>query len=104
MTARSFESGSIAAGFLSWSGWVVSNILIAAGLLVVIFAAIGGGSMMGLMLQLQNLADRYVVADLTRQSQFNMIVLVSFAVLFCGAAFFRRHAAPIYRKGHLNER
>jgi hypothetical protein len=87
---RSLDWGAIAAATLRLTGWLVVNVLAAAGAVALILFAIGSFSLPQTMVQLANLADRYVAADAARRGQFNHIVLFGFAAAFVGSAFFRR--------------
>ncbi len=87
---RSMNWGALAAAALRLSGWLAVNVLAAAGAVALVLFAIGSFSLPQTMVQLANLADRYVAADAARQGQFNHIVLFGFAAAFVGSAFFRR--------------
>jgi hypothetical protein len=92
MTARrhSLNWGAITAAGLRLLGWLALNALAAAGIMALATFALGSFSLPLTMVQLANLADRYVVAGAARQSQFDHIVLWAFAALFAGVSFFRR--------------
>jgi hypothetical protein len=63
-------------------GWLALNLLGASGMLAILVLAIGNFRFEGLMLQLANLATRYVAASAARQEQFNLVVAVAFGVAF----------------------
>jgi hypothetical protein len=78
------------AACLRLSGWIAVNALCAMGCIALVFFAIGSFSIAGTMLQLANLATRYVSADPGRRGEFNTIVIVGLALFFVATAFFRR--------------
>lgn len=78
---------------LRLTGWVAVNALVAMGGLIVAAFTLGSFSIAGTMHQLANLSDRYVAADVARQSQFDALLLVTLAIFFTSACFFRRHSA-----------
>ncbi len=82
--------GAIAAAALRLSGWLAVNTLAAAGLVALVFFAIGSFSLPLTMAQLANLADRYVAASSARQEQFDHIVTYGFALALVAVSFFRR--------------
>lgn len=82
--------GAIAAAGLRLSGWLAVNTLAAAGIVALVFFAIGSFSLPLTMAQLANLADRYVAASSARQGQFDHIVAYAFGLAFVAVAFFRR--------------
>lgn len=67
---------------LRLAGWLALNLLAACGMLASLVLAIGNFRFEGLMLQLANLATRYVAASAARQEQFNLVVAVAFGVAF----------------------
>ncbi len=71
-------------------GWLAVTTLASAGTVSVAAFAIGSFSLPQTMLQLANMASRYVAADGSRQDQFNRIVKSAFWVSFLLIAFFRR--------------
>jgi len=87
---HSLNWGAIIAATLRLLGWLAVNALTAAGIMALVTFALGSFSLRLTMVQLANLADRYVVAGAARQSQFDHIVLWGFAALFTGVSFFRR--------------
>ena len=72
-------------------GWVAVTMLASAGIVALAAFAIGSFSLARTMLQLSNLATRYVAADGSRQDQFNRIVEWGFWTSFVLIAFFRRN-------------
>jgi len=85
-----------ARGWLAMSlrlvGWLAVTVLTALGLFVAFALLVGGLSLEGTMLQLDNLASRYVAADAARMAQFDRLVLASAALAFLATAFARRAA------------
>jgi hypothetical protein len=79
-----------AAAALRLTGWVAVTLLVAMGLVAFAFFALGNFTLPGTMLQLDNLASRYVAADAARQAQFNGLLLAAFAGFTAATAFFRR--------------
>jgi len=82
--------------FLAWFylralGFVASTLLLSWGCFVLLFLALGGFSLDGMMAQLANLADRYVHADAARVASFKTIVLVAQALLAAAIIVLRRH-------------
>ena len=77
--------------YLQTMGFVATTLLITWGLLVLLFLAVGGFSVDGLMNQLNNLTSRYVAADPARIASFKTILLVGQLLLAAGVMFFRRH-------------
>ena len=67
---------------LRLTGWLALNLLAASGMLAILVLAIGNFRFEGLMLQLANLATRYVAASAARQEQFNLVVAMAFGVAF----------------------
>jgi hypothetical protein len=79
-----------AAAALRLTGWVAVTLLVALGLVALAVLALGNFTLPGTMLQLDNLASRYVAANAARQAQFNGLLLTAFAGFAVGTAFFRR--------------
>lgn len=75
---------------LRLTGWLAVTLLCALGLLALLFVTLGGFTPSGTMLQLDNLASRYVAADAARQAQFNGFLLTALALFTACIAFFRR--------------
>lgn len=80
---------SMAVG-LRLTGWVAVTLLSSLGLVTLLFVTPGGFTPSGTMLQLDNLASRYVAADAARQAQFNGFLLAALALFTACIAFFRR--------------
>lgn len=75
---------------LRLSGWLATSALATLGIATLFFLVLGGFTLDGLMLQLDNLASRFVAADASRRGQF---AAISFGVMLTGfvlIAFFRR--------------
>lgn len=89
---------------LHLTGFTFTTLLIVWGLFVLFFVAIGGFSFDGMMHQLNNLARRYVAADLARIDSFKITILAAHTLFFAGVAFFRRHllfpARPVRSLDH----
>jgi hypothetical protein len=75
---------------LRLAGWLAVTSLASAGVISLAAFALGSFSLPQTMLQLANLATRYVAADGSRQDQFNRIVEWGFWGSFLTIAFFRR--------------
>ncbi len=75
---------------LRLAGWLAVTGLASAGIVALAAFALGSFSLPQTMLQLSNLAGRYVAADGSRQGQFNRIVEWGFWGSFLTIAFFRR--------------
>ncbi len=75
---------------LRLAGWLAVTSLASAGVVSLAAFALGSFSLPQTMLQLSNLAGRYVAADGSRQGQFNHIVEWGFWGSFLTIAFFRR--------------
>lgn len=78
------------AAALRTAGWVAVTLLAALGLVALFFFTIGNFTISGTMLQLDNLASRYVAADAARQAQFNHLLASGGLIAFCAIGFFRR--------------
>ena len=75
---------------LRLSGWLATSALATLGIATLFFLVLGGFTLDGLMLQLDNLASRFVAADTARRDQF---AAISFGVMLTGfvlIGFFRR--------------
>ena len=75
---------------LRLSGWLATSALATLGIATLFFLVLGGFTLDGLMLQLDNLASRFVAADAARRGQF---AAISFGVMLTGfvlIAFFLR--------------
>ena len=77
--------------YLHMAGFVATTLLITWGLLVLLFLAVGGFSLDGLMNQLNNLTTRYVQADAARVASFKATLLTGQLLLAAAVIFFRRH-------------
>ena len=91
-TSLAIARGSLASA-LRLMGWFCVNALVALGGLIVAAYTLGGFTIAGTMHQLANLSDRYVAADLARQSQFNGLLLGALVIFFAATCFFRRESA-----------
>ena len=81
--------------YLHMAGFVATTLLITWGLLVLLFLAVGGFSVDGLMNQLNNLTSRYIHADPARLASFKSTLLLGQLILAAGVIFFRRrHLLP----------
>lgn len=87
---KHFAWGAIAACCLRLLGWLAVNALAAAGVMALVFFAIGSFSLPMTMSQLANLADRYVAADGMRRGQFDHIFSFGFFAALLVIAFLRR--------------
>ncbi|KUR74232.1 hypothetical protein [Novosphingobium sp. Fuku2-ISO-50] len=88
--ATSINWGAVAACALRLTGWFAVNALAAAGVMALILFAIGDFSLPITMVQLANLADRYVAANAIRRDQFDQEVIIGFFAILLLIAFFRR--------------
>lgn len=68
---------------LRLSGWLATTTLATLGVATLFFLALGGFSLDGMMLQIDNLTSRFLAADASRRGQFEAIV---FGVLLIGFA------------------
>lgn len=75
---------------LRLAGWVATTLLAALGAGLLVFLFLGSFTLAGLMLQLDNLASRFVAAGAARRAEFETIVLAIFALVLALIAFFRR--------------
>jgi hypothetical protein len=95
-SASSDQRPSLDLRFLAWFylralGFLASTLLLSWGCFVLLFLALGGFSLDGMMAQLANLADRYVHADAARVASFKTVVLVAQALLAAALIVLRRH-------------
>ena len=74
------------------TGFLASTMLMAFGVYVLFFLAIGGFSLDGMMAHLANMAGRYVEAEPSRITGFKAIAGTTFLLATFAIAFFRRHA------------
>lgn len=79
--------------FFSLGSWLASNTLCSLGVLALATITIGSFTLSGTMLQLSNLANRFVAADPGRQTQFGHVLLAAFIVVFFTVGLLRRESA-----------
>ena len=79
----------MAAG-LRTAGWLAVTTLAASGVLALIFFMLGSFTVAGTMLQLDNLASRYVAADAGRQAQFDTLLGTGALIAFAAIGVCRR--------------
>lgn len=72
------------------TGWIATSVLATTGVATLFFWLLGSFTLSGTMLQLDNLASRYLEADAARRAQFHTIVCVALGLFFALIAFFRR--------------
>ena len=75
---------------LRLSGWLATTGLATLGVVTLFFVLLGSLTLSGTMLQLDNLATRFLAADAARQAQFQSIVFAALGGAFVLIAFFRR--------------
>ncbi|MEO1490238.1 MAG: hypothetical protein AAFR88_12510 [Pseudomonadota bacterium] len=75
---------------LRLSGWLTTSLLATLGVATLFFLILGGFTLPGAMLQLDNLASRYLAAEPDRQAQFHTIACAVLGLSFALIAFFRR--------------
>lgn len=75
---------------LRLSGWVATTLMATLGVATLFFVILGSFTLSGTMLQLDNLASRYLEAEPARQVQFNQIVCSVLSLAFLLITFFRR--------------
>lgn len=75
---------------LRTAGWLAVTLLAAFGVIAAAFFVIGNFTVPGTMLQLDNLASRYVAADASRQAQFDILLATSTSIVFVVIGVFRR--------------
>jgi len=85
-------------------GFFCSTLLLSWGVLVLIMLAIGGFTLAGLMLQLANLADRYIAADSARLASFHQILAFTHLGVIAVIAILRWHAIMPIALGKGNNR
>ena len=90
--APSIDYGYILYFMLHSVGFVASTMLMAFGMFVLFFLAIGGFSIDGMMHQLANMSGRYIEADLARVEGFKLVVGTAFMLFSAAIIFFRRHS------------
>ena len=79
-----------AAAALRLTGWLCVTLLASFGVIALMGFAIGNFTVDGTMLQMDNLASRYVDADGARQGQFQHYLLIVWAIALAAIGFFRR--------------
>jgi uncharacterized membrane protein (UPF0182 family) len=84
-------------------GFLAVTLLMTWGVMVLLFLAIGGFSLDGIMHQLANLSGRYIAADAARTGQFKVIVGAAQLVVAAAIIFFRRHAILPRERGCLEQ-
>lgn len=75
---------------LRLSGWLATTLMATLGIATLFFLILGGFSLEGMMLQLENLASRFLAADAGRREQFEAIALGCLLIGFVLIGFFRR--------------
>lgn len=81
---------AILATMLRLAGWGLVTLLTALGIITMLALVLGGFSLEGTMVQLDNLASRYVAADAERTAQFDRLLIGTFAMALFVSAFARR--------------
>lgn len=71
-------------------GWIAVTLLAGSGLFIFIAFLVGNFTLSGTLLQLDNLASRYVVAGPQRQGQFEHLIIIAWAIALTLVGFFRR--------------
>ena len=74
------------------TGWLAVTSACVAALWLLFFVTLGDFSFAGTVMQIENFASRYVVADGARQDRFRLLFWVASTGLFVLVAFFRRHS------------
>lgn len=75
---------------LRLAGWIATTVMATLGVATLFFWLLGGFTLSGTMLQVDNLASRYLEADAARQTQFHTIVCSVLGIAFALISFFRR--------------
>ena len=75
---------------LRLTGWLATSVMTTLGVATLFFWLLGSFTLSGTMLQLDNLASRYLEADAARRAQFNSIICAVLGLSFAFIAFFRR--------------
>ena len=75
---------------LRLTGWLATTGLATLGVAILFFVLLGSFTLSGTMLQLDNLATRFLAAEAARQAQFQSIVFTVLGGAFVLIAFFRR--------------
>jgi hypothetical protein len=74
------------------TGWLAVTSACVAALWLLLFVMLGNFSFAGTVLQIENVASRYVAADGARQDRFRLLFWLASAGLFVLVAFLRRHS------------
>lgn len=72
------------------SGWLATTVMATLGVATLFFLVLGSFTLSGMMLQVDNLASRFLAADAARREQFELIACSVLAISFTMIAFFRR--------------
>jgi len=75
---------------LRLAGWLATSVMATLGVATLFFVLLGSFTLPGTMLQLDNLASRYLEADAARRAQFHAIICVVLGSSFALISFFRR--------------
>ena len=75
---------------LRLTGWLATSVMATLGVATLFFWLLGSFTLSGTMLQLDNLASRYLEADAARRAQFHSIICAVLGLSFVFIAFFRR--------------
>ncbi|MEL6487834.1 MAG: hypothetical protein AAFR32_05290 [Pseudomonadota bacterium] len=75
---------------LRLAGWLATSVMATLGVATLFFWLLGNFTLPGTMLQLDNLASRYLEADAARRAQFHTIICTVLGLSFALIAFFRR--------------
>lgn len=75
---------------LRLSGWMTTTLMATLGVATLLFLILGSFTLSGTMLQLDNLASRYLAADPDRQAQFHCIACAVLVISFALISFLRR--------------
>jgi hypothetical protein len=75
--------------FLVTAGWFASNLLVILGCIVAMFLVISHGQVDQFFLHVDNLASRYISADVARRVGFEHFMVQVFAVLLVGTLLLR---------------
>lgn len=87
--------GGLVQFYLHLAGFTASTLLMTWGLFALLFIALGGFSLDGMMHQLHNLSSRYVTADGDRIASFRHIFLTAHLIISGGLVVLRhKHILP----------
>ena len=75
--------------FLVTAGWLASNLLVILGCIVAMFLVISHGQVDQFFLHVDNLASRYITADVGRRVSFEHFMVQIFAVLLVATLLLR---------------